>query len=286
MNTVFLNGDFLPANQAKVSIFDTGFYYGDGIYEVALLCDGRIVDLESHLARLKYVLKEVKFNNVPTIPEISEIIVQLVKKNDFKNGLIYLQITRGVMENRYEKLQNIQKPTILAYIVPTEIHFDAEKKAVKCELVEDPRRYRRDIKMTSLMPMNLAKMQSQEKGYDYVLFKDRQSKAVTEGASSNIFILNQDGVILTHPTGKKILSGCTRKKAIEILKNEGFQVKEQEFFEEDLLDAKEVFITGAIKLFVPVFTINGQEIGEKTCEIAKLCSKKYEEFVGTFPKIA
>jgi D-alanine transaminase len=189
------------------------------------------------------------------------------------------------MENRYNQLQEISKATILAYIIPYDISFDAEKKAVKCELVEDPRRYRRDIKMTSLMPTNLAKISTQEKGYDYVIFKDRQSKAVTEGASSNIFIINQEGVVLTHPTGKKILNGCTRKRAIEFLKAEGFEVKEQEFFEDDLLDAKEAFLTGAIKLFAPIESVNGEKIGNGDYEIAKFCTKKYQDFILTFPKV-
>jgi D-alanine transaminase len=285
MSIVFLNGDFLEAKDAKVSIFDTGFYYGDAIYEVALLKDGRVVDLESHFARLKYVLKEVKFNNVPPLSEIEKIIQDLVKKNNVRTGMIYLQITRGFMENRYNQLQEISKATILAYIIPYDISFDAEKKAVKCELVEDPRRYRRDIKMTSLMPTNLAKISTQEKGYDYVIFKDRQSKAVTEGASSNIFIINQEGVVLTHPTGKKILNGCTRKRAIEFLKAEGFEVKEQEFFEDDLLDAKEAFLTGAIKLFAPIESVNGEKIGNGDYEIAKFCTKKYQDFILTFPKV-
>jgi D-alanine transaminase len=286
MNTVFLNGEFLQAKDAKISIFDTGFYYGDGIYEVALLQDGRIVDLESHLARLKYVLKEVKFNNVPSIQEIGTLLHELVKQNkETKTGMIYLQITRGMMENRYNKLQDIAKATILAYIVSCDVSFDTLKKAVKCELIEDPRRYRRDIKMTSLMPMNLAKISAQEKGYDYVIFKDRQSKAVTEGASSNIFIITKEDVVLTHPTGKKILSGCTRKRTIEFLKAEGFEVKEQEFFEEDLLDAKEAFLTGAIKLFAPIESVNGEKIGNGEFEIAKLCTKKYEDFIKTFPQV-
>jgi D-alanine transaminase len=286
MSIVFLNGAFLPAKDAKISIFDTGLYYGDGIYEVALLCDGRIVDIESHFARLKYVLKEAKFNNVPPLEEIKEMLKNLVLKNKgAKNGMIFLQITRGIMENRYSKLKDIEKATIIAYIVETEISFDVAKKAVSCELIEEPRRYRRDIKMTSLMPMNIAKMQAQEKGYDYVIFKDRATKAITEGASSNIFIITKDGIILTHPTGKKILSGCTRKRTIEFLKEAGYEVKEQEFFEEDLLDAKEAFLTGAIKLYAPIKSVNGEQIGSGEFKIAEFCMKKYEEFIKTFPQI-
>jgi len=288
MNIVYLNGEFIEKEKAKISIFDTGFYYGDGIYEVALLHDGRIIDLESHFARLKYVLKEVKFNNVPSLESIQKILHELVLKNkEVSNGMIYLQITRGVMENRYAKSKDIQTPTVVAYLIPMELKYEnLEERALNCELIEDPRRYRRDIKMTSLMPMILSKMDSNEKGYNYIIFKDRASKAITEGASSNLFIITQENLVLTHPTGKKILSGCTRKRAIEMLKAEGFEVKEQEFFEEELLNAKEAFLSGAIKLFVPIKTVNGEKIGDGNFEITKLCLSKYMNFISTFPKIS
>lgn len=286
MKFVFLNGEFIQSEDAKVSIFDTGFYYGDGIYEVALLAGRKIIDLEGHFARLKYVLKEVKFNNSPSLDYLKDVIEKLVLKNsDIKDGLIYLQITRGMMENRYGDLRQIQSPTVLAYILPVNLEFDVEKKGINCELIEDPRRYRRDIKMTSLMPMNLSKIDALNKGYDYVIFKDRNTKAITEGASSNIFIVNQESVILTHPTGKKILSGCTRKKAIEFLKAAGHEVKEVEFFEEDLLEAKEAFITGAIKLFAPILTVNQIKIGDGSMEVAKFCMGKYQDFISTFKAI-
>lgn len=286
MNKIFLNGRFINSSEAKVSIFDTGFYYGDGIYEVALISDGRIVDLDIHLKRLDYVLKEVKFNNHPTINEVRTIIENLVLQNpNSKDGMIYIQITRGVMENRYSKLSTISRPTFLAYIVQTKVEFDVRKKPVHCQLIQDPRRFRRDIKMISLMPMNLAKVEAQAEGYDYVIFKDRESGAITEGASSNIFILKKDNLILTHPVGKKILSGCTRKRTIEFLKKEGFEVKEEEFFEKDLLEAKEAFLTGAIKLFVPIFSVNKSKIGDQTHKIATICTNKYAEWIKTFPQI-
>ena len=286
MQFVFLNGEFVKPEEAKVSVFDTGFYYGDGVYEVALLAGRRIVDLESHFARLKYVLKEVKFNNAPSLDSLTQMIKNLVEKNtNVKDGLIYLQITRGVMDNSYSDIRKIEKPTVLAYIVPVNLEFDVYKKGINCELVEDVRRYRRDIKMISLMPMNLARMEALDKGYDYVIFKDRQTKAVTEGASSNIFIVNDEGVVLTHPVSRKILSGCTRKKAIEFLKAGGYEVKEQEFFEEDLLNAQEAFITGAIKLFAPIISVNGEKIGSGKFDVAEFCMKKYQAFISAFPVI-
>lgn len=283
MSVVYINGEFVNSKDAKISVFDTGFYYGDGIYEVALLLEGKIIDLESHLERLKYVLNEVQFNNAPTTDEVKDIISLLIKHNpDAKTGMIYIQITRGVMENRYNKLQDIPKASVVAYIHEVNVHFNIEHKSVKVKLIEDPRRFRRDIKMTSLMPMTLEKMNASKEGYDYLIFKDRESKAITEGASSNIFIVNSQNEILTHKIGNKILSGCVRKKTIEILKKEGFVVKEEEFFEEDLLKAKEAFLTGSIKLFVPILSVNGVNIGNGNYEIAKLCNQKYKDFIETF----
>lgn len=286
MDVVFLNGNFVPKEDAKISVFDTGFYYGDGIYEVTLLKDHRIIDLELHLARLKYVLKEVKFNNPPSAENLKTIIHELVLRNkEIKDGIVYIQITRGVMEYRYDRLQDIKHPTLIAYIVPIQTNLNVKSKAVKCELIDDPRRYRRDIKMTSLMPMILAKIQTQDAGYDYTIFKDRISKAVTEGASSNLFIVNDDGTVLTHPIGKKILNGCVRKRVVEFLRDEKFSVKEQEFFEDDLLNAKEAFLTGSIKLIAPIESVNGQKIGDGSATIAMLCMEKYLSFIETFPKV-
>ena len=257
MNKVFMNGEFVNSQKAMVSVFDTGFYYGDGIYEVALLLGGKVVDLEGHLSRLVYVLSQVKFNNAPSIDEVRSVVFELVKQNShIKSGMIYIQITRGMMENRYGKLKDIPKASFIAYINPVDVHFDIQKKCLNTKLIEEPRRFRRDIKMISLMPMNIEKMKATEEGYDYVIFKDRESKAITEGASSNVFIVNSKNEILTHPIGNKILSGCTRKKAIEFLKAEGLKVREEEYFEEDLLNAKEAFLTGAIKLFVPLISVN------------------------------
>jgi D-alanine transaminase len=280
MNTVFLNGKFMPAHKAKVSIFDTGFYFGDGIYEVALLCERRIVDLESHLNRLEYVLKQVAFNHAPTKEKISKMVYKLAKRNShISNGLIYIQITRGVMECRYDNISDIQTPTVLAYIINANVRFNVKDKLTECLLIEEPRRYRRDIKMTSLMPANLAKLEAYDKGFNYVIFKDRETEAITEGVSSNLFIVTQNDEILTHPTGMKILDGCTRKKAIEFLENKKYKVKEEEFFEEDLINAKEAFLTGAIKLFAPIVKVNGNYIGNGEFKIAQFCTDEYKEFI-------
>lgn len=280
MSIVYVNGSFVNANEAKISIFDSGFIYGDGIYEVALLYNGKIIDLESHFTRLTYVLTQVKFNNVPSLEELKTIFEQLVQFNaNVKTGMLYLQITRGVLPSRYAKPQESERASIIAYLVECNVKLDALPKPIDCALVQDPRRERRDIKMISLMPMVLAKYEAIEEGFNYVIFKERERGAISEGASSNLFIVNKKNEVLTHPTNNKILAGCTRKRAIEFLKEEGFVVKEEEFFEEDLLNAKEAFITGAIKLFVPIGSVNGKIIGEGKNEVVNLCLQKYSLFV-------
>jgi D-alanine transaminase len=281
MSAVFLNDRFVDGSEANVSVFDTGFYYGDGIYEVVLLYDGKVIDIDSHFKRLEFMIKEGKFSGTPSLDEFRKIVNELVKRNpETKTGMIYIQVTRGISENRYIKLNDLKKPTVVAYITKIDVNLEEIKK-VKAALVVDPRRYRRDIKMISLMPANLAKMEAYEKGYDYVLFFDRQTKAITEGVSSNIFMVTKENVVFTHPISKKILSGCTRKKAIEFLREEGFEVKEEEFFEEELLETKEIFVTGAIKLFVSVESVNGIEIEGGSNEVATLLMNKYKKFIDT-----
>ena len=139
--------------------------------------------------------------------------------------------------------------------------------------------------MISLMPMNIEKIKAKKEGFNYIVFKDRESNAITEGASSNIFIVTKQNQILTHPIGNKVLSGCTRKLTIKILKEKGFDVAEKEFFEEDLFSAKEAFLTGAIKLFAPIKSIDSKIIGDGEFKITQLCTNEYKTFIDTFPKI-
>lgn len=284
MEVVFLNGEFIEADKAKVSIFDTGFYYGDGIYEVALLYQGKAIDLDSHLARLEYVLAQVKFKGTPSISELKKVIHELLLRNSsVKCGMIYVQITRGIMENRYLNPLTLEKPTIIAYIMPVPIEFDITKKyPLKCKVEFDPRRERRDIKMISLMPSVLSKIGAYEEGYDYAIFKDRITNSITEGLSSNVFMAHENGRIFTHPVSNKILNGCTRKRAIDILRTRGYIVEEKEFGEKEFLQAKEIFLTGAIKLFVPVESVNGNRIGDGKYELCSQCLSDYKNFAQSF----
>jgi D-alanine transaminase len=283
---VFLNGDFVEAKDAKVSIFDTGFYYGDGIYEVTLLRNGRIIDLDQHIGRMNVCLDKIR---IKTNINWHNVIYDLIKKNNnAQNAIICMQVTRGIKENRYSPLLSMSNPTCIAYIVPLEDEYfrTNEMKNISCLLQYDPRRYRRDIKTISLLPTILSRIEAEEAGVDYIIYKDRISKAITECISSNLFIVRQDGVVMTHPVTHELLPGTVRARTIEILKENNIPILEEKFYEDDLLLAKEIFVTGSIKLYVNVTKIDDKNVGsEKHGEILSLCRKKYNELISNSPVV-
>ena len=282
MSVVYLNGDFVDESEANISINDAGYYFGDGIYEVILLYKGKLIDKDSHLSRLMSCFEKVYFKNYPSKEEILHNIDELLKRNpNVKTASIYMQFTRGDAVRSHRFLELDLKPNCLIKIIPCEI----DEKLTKnwhCNVIDDPRRTRCDIKMISLLPMVLAKYESEKAGFDDVIFYNNKVKSITEGSSFNLFIVQNDNKIITCPLGNEILSGCTRARIIDIIKNNNFDIEERYFTKEELLNAREVFATGAIKLIVPIVKIDGKQIGNgKIGEITMQIFNKYIEFMNS-----
>lgn len=287
MDIVFVNGEFLPKDEAKISVFDSGYYFGDGIYEVFLMYKRAIIHVDCHLNRMQKCAEKVHFKNVPSSADLRIIIEQLVAKNPhIQIGSIYLQMTRGMAQrgHDFEKLNLM--PSIVAWIKP--INIDLTKfshPGWHCELMEDPRRMRRDIKMISLMPMVIAKLETSYKGFDDIIFFDQKSKAITELSSGNLFIVDKDDNILTHPLGTELLDGCFRKELIKYLDKLGRKVIEKQFFADDLFKAKEVFGTGSIKIVVPIIKVDGVQIGDgKPGKVTQLAQDMFQNFIESHVK--
>ena len=277
MTKVFLNGDFIEENEAKVSINDTGYYFGDGIYEVILLHNGNLIDKERHLERLEACLEKVYFKNYPTKDEVLQNINKLLELNsEIKTASIYMQFTRGTTTRDHHFSHLNLKPNCLIKMIPCKIDKTITK-FWNCQLIDDPRRFRCDIKMISLLPMVLAKYESEQAGYDDVLFFNPRVNSITEGSSFNVFIVSHDNKLITCPLGNEILPGCTRAKVIELAKNNGIEIEERYYSKDELMNAQEVFATGSIKIIIPITRINNINISNG--EIGDITKKMYKDYI-------
>ena len=280
MAIIYFNGDFVDEDEAKVSVNDAGYYYGDGIYEVILYYKGKLIDQDAHLDRLLRCMQAVYFRNTPSKQEILANIHGLIEHNAslFSNVdamSIYIQITRGcaVRDHVFGAL-NLQ-PSVL--IKPIGCKIGGEIKKWSCNIVEDPRRMHREIKMTSLMPMVIAKYESEKAGYDDVIFYNSNVKSITEGSSFNVFIVSKDNEIITCPNGKEILPGCTRARVIDLLAKRGLKVIERYYSQDEILDAKEVFATAALKPVASILKINDKSIFDGN--VGKITAMAYQDYM-------
>ena len=210
----YVNGSFVPLSEAKVSVLDRGFLFADGIYEVAAVLDGKLIDNASHLARLERSVGEIKLALPETIERIQEIQKELVKRNKLVNGMVYLEVTRGADTGRDFAFPKGVKPTLVMFTsVKDIVDAPSAKTGINVITVPDIRWTRRDIKSVALLAQVLAKQAAAEAGAGEAwMIEDGK---VTEGGSSSAFILTQDDVIVTRQNGSAILPGCTRKAVVE-----------------------------------------------------------------------
>lgn len=279
---IFLDDNFVD-NNVRISPFDRGFIFGDGVYEVTLFSNGKFISLEEHIKRIISSLKGIYIEKDFLTEEFfKKIHYGLVSKNDITNScFVYLQVTRGVQYNRYNfDFENV-KPTVFAFVEEIKIDFDNfVKNGISCKTTPECRRFRRDIKMIDLLPSTVAKIEAKKFGFDDVIFFERDGNIITESSSSNLFIVDQNDVLLTHPANEYILNGTVRLKILELCYKNGIKFQERFFTVDDLYKAKEVFMTGSVKLIIPIINIDDivigkGKIGSKTIEISNL----YKNFI-------
>ena len=271
---VYANGSFVREDLANISIFDRGFLFADAIYEVTGVIDSKLVDNEKHLNRLRDSLKFMNIDLMITNNEIESIQKALIEKNDLDNGIIYLQISRGSEDRDFLYSENIE-PTVVMFTQRKNFFKDIKAlKGISVITQEDSRWKYKDIKTTSLLGSVLAKNEAERKGADDSWYT--KDGFVTEGAASNVFIVNKKKVIKTHPLSSDILPGTTRSTVFEIAKLLDLTVKEVPFSVDEAIDSKEAFITGAGTLVVPVIKINQSVIGDgQPGEITNAIREKY-----------
>jgi len=257
----YVNGAFVPLSEAKVSILDRGFLFADGIYEVAAVLDGKLIDNASHLARLERSVGEIALALPVSLERIQEIQKELVKRNNLVNGMVYLEVTRGADTGRDFAFPKADvKPTLIMFTsVKDIVNAPSAKTGIGVITVPDIRWARRDIKSVALLAQVLAKQAAAEANAGEAWMVE--DGKVTEGGSSSCFILTQDDVIVTRQNGSEILPGCTRKAVVKLAEERQLRIEERAFSVDEALAAKEAFITSATVFVQAVVSIDGKKVG-------------------------
>ncbi len=280
-NTVYLNEEFVALNEAKISIQDRGFQFGDGIYEVIKLYQGRLFKGDRHLERLKDSAAIIKLNLNYSIEDLKRIAYQVIEKNsNYQSGNLYIQITRGV-SNRSHSFSYDLDSTVIMYLLPARI-FPEElwKSGVNAITLADTRWSYCNIKTTNLLPNTLGKQAAKDAGAYEGIFVS-QNHTVREGTSSNIFIV-KDERIITHPANQQILSGITREIILELAEDK-YQVERRSFSVTELYQADEVFITSTTKEVLSIIEIDGEKIAAgQIGDITKDLHNKYRDYKDKF----
>ena len=259
MNLVYLNGEYVPRSSAKISIFDRGLLFSDAVYEVVSVIDGQLIDMERHVSRLERSLGELSINAFADWTSISQ---NLVAENGLQEGLIYLQVSRGVMDEReYRWPAPDTAPTIFAFAQERALlENPMADRGMRIITRPDLRWQRCDIKTTQLLYASLMKMEAVAAGVDDVWMT--RNDMITEGTSQNAHIISREGVLISHQLDRRILPGVTR---IEMLTQAGameLTVEERAFSIDEAKDAAEAFVTSSTLLTMPVVEIDGHKIGD------------------------
>ncbi|MEM9494487.1 MAG: D-amino-acid transaminase [Pseudomonadota bacterium] len=257
----YVNGRYRRKISASVNIEDRGYQFADGVYEVCLFMDGGYWDFEGHLARLRRSLSELQIPEPMGEASLAVVMTEVVRRNRLDNALVYVQVSRGVARRNHAFPKAPTFPSVVVTASPFDIDGSDRAAAAGVAVItrEDIRWGRVDIKTVGLLPNVLAKQQAVEAGAaEAWLVRDG---VVTEGTSSNAWIVNKDGALVTHPKSTSILSGITRATAIECARDLQIEVIERPFSLEEARGAREAFITSATNLIMPVISIDGAAVG-------------------------
>jgi D-alanine transaminase len=259
----YVNGRYLPRGDAMVHIEDRGYQFADGVYEVCEVRGGRIVDERLHLQRLQRSLGELRIAAPMAPAALGVVMHETVRRNRVRNGIVYLQITRGVARRDHGFPPPGTPPSLV--VTARNLDFVGNEKVAAAGTavitVPDNRWARVDIKSTALLPNVLAKQAAREQGAREAWFVDAQGR-VTEGSSTNAWIVTQDGKVVTRPADHAILRGITRTVLIGAIEAQGLTFEERPFTVGEALAAPEAFVTAASQIVMPVVRIDGRPVGD------------------------
>ncbi|MGI3170063.1 D-amino-acid transaminase [Pseudooceanicola sp. C21-150M6] len=282
--TVYVNGDYLPENEAKVSVFDRGFLMADGVYEVTSVLDGKLVDFDGHAKRLQRSLDELDMASPVTMDELLDIHRELVRLNNVEEGGVYLQITRGAPADRdfaFPDPDETPSSIVLFTQVKNLVNSHAATTGIKVISIPDQRWSRRDIKTVQLLYPSMGKMMAKKAGVDDAWMVE--DGLVTEGTSNNAYIVKGNKII-TRELSNDILHGITRAAVLRLAREAQMEVEERGFTIDEAQEADEAFITSATTFVQPVVQIDGAMIG--TGAPGKLALRLREIYIDESRKLA
>jgi D-alanine transaminase len=258
----YVNGSYVPQRQAQVSVEDRGYQFGDGIYEVIHVHEGRFVDRDSHLARFERSMREIALPPPMGRQALLAVLGEILRRNRVREGLVYMQVTRGVARRDHR----FPRPGTRPAFVVTAKHggaFPRDIEAWTCSAITlaDQRWARCDIKSINLLPNVLARQKAAEAGAYEAILIDGAGR-VTEGAAANVWIVDDAGRLRTRHLDEHILPGCTRLALKTLLGENRIDLAEQEFTEAELRGAREVFLTSATSFVKPVTRLDGAPVGD------------------------
>ncbi len=254
----YVNGEYLPETEAKVSIFDRGFLFADGVYEVTPVINGKLVDYDPHMERLDRSLSELKMAWPCSKEELTKVHTEIIARNSLTEGIIYMQVTRGVADRMFNFPKDIKSSLVAFPQVMKLVDNPNAKTGVKVVTTPDIRWLRRDIKSIMLLAPVLGKQDAYEKGAaEGWMVEDGY---ITEGTSSNAYIVIGNKII-TRPLSNRIRAGCTRRALFRLAKDHAVEIEERLFTPEEAYKADEAFLTSASQFVMPITEIDGHRIG-------------------------
>lgn len=257
---VYIHGQFVPEEEARIGLFDRGFLFGDAIYEVTAVIDGRMIDNDLHLARLERSVGELAIPLPLPLEEIAAVQTELMARNGLRDGTIYLHVSRGEADRDFLYSDGLA-PRLVGFTQAKVLTGTrGQREGISVDLAEDPRWQRRDIKTAMLLGQVMAKQAARARGFDDVWLVE--GGLVTEGASATAHVITADGRILTRAASQATLPGCTQRALARLCAAEGLTIEERAFSPEEAQGAAEAFQTSASSLVMPVVRIGERTVGD------------------------
>ena len=273
----YVNNKFCSLDKAQASVNDRGYQFGDAVYEVIYYKNGKFLDLEGHLKRLRKSMSRIDFELKYSDSAIITIMKRLLAENNIKHGSIYIQVSRGEYSRDHSYFNMPLKPILVVLTKKIKEDFKSIVSGIKVYTTFDTRWNNPDIKTTQLLPNVLAKTKGIKNGFGEALFLDKKSY-ITEGASSNFWILNKNNILITRSLDGKILAGITRDSILNCAKNKNIKVEEKKISLDDIQSCKEAFITSASSFVTPVIQVDKMIINDgKVGKFSNLLRKTYLE---------